>query len=97
MSRGDWRPPWPTERAWVTAAIYSMAMVMLLMAYFDPGLWDVELFKVLIQAVIISGLINMVLAFHFAANKSDETKAENTKAAFRAIEAAAKRNEKPEQ
>lgn len=97
MSRRDWMPPWPTERAWVTIAIYAMAMTMLVMGWVDRSLWDVELFKVLIQAVIISGLINMVLAFHFAANKSDETKAENTGAAFRAIEAAAKRSGETEE
>lgn len=82
-------PGWPSERQWVTIGIYAMGMVMLTMGAIDKSLWQVELFKVIIQGVILSGLINMVLAFHFAANKSDETRAQNTAKAFDAITALA--------
>ena len=69
------------------------------MVHNDPTLWDVELFKIILQAVIISGILGMVLAFHYAANKSDETKTNNTAKAFDAIKAAAekgKTNDVPE-
>ena len=78
-----------SERQNVTWAVYVLALLMLTMAFFQPELWDVELFKVLLQAVIISGFINMVLAFHFAANKNDEQKTDNTAKAFDAITATA--------
>lgn len=79
----------PTERQWVTIGLYVMASSMIWMGYLDRSLWSVELFKVIVQAVVISGFINMVLAFHFAANKSDEDKTQNTRAAFDAITATA--------
>lgn len=91
MSRDPW---WlkllPSERAWVTISLFALAAMLLLMARENADLWDVELFKIILQAVIISGLLNMVGAFHYAANKSDEAKTENTRAAFSAIEATAR-------
>ena len=68
----------PTERQGVTLGLFFMAVMMLLMAREDPKLWEVKLFEVVFQAVILTGLLNMVVAFHFAANKGDETKSENT-------------------
>ena len=68
----------PTERQGVTLGLFGMAVMMLLMAREDPKLWEVKLFEVVFQAVILTGLLNMVVAFHFAANKGDEAKAENT-------------------
>ncbi|RZK45220.1 MAG: hypothetical protein EOO61_00760 [Hymenobacter sp.] len=59
------------------------------MAVQNPALWEVEVFKVIIQAITLTGLLNMVVAFHFAANKNDETKSENTAKAFDAITATA--------
>jgi hypothetical protein len=81
---------WPSERAWVTMATFGLAASMLKMAEVEPSLWDVELFKTLLTLVIGSGFVNMILAFHFTANKSDEAKTANTGAAFRAIEETAK-------
>ncbi len=84
---------WPDERQWVTIGLFGLTGVLLQMATDRPSLWDVKLFEVLIQAVVMTGLLNMVLSFHFAANKAandmDHKRAENTAAAFRAIEAAA--------
>lgn len=82
-------PGWPTERQWITIALFALIVLLLMMALADPHLWSVEVFKVIIQAVVLTGFLNMVLAFHFAANKGDETKAENTGKAFEAITAAA--------
>lgn len=77
------------ERQGVTIAIFLMAGAMLLMAREDPKLWDVELFTIILQAVIISGIIGSIIAFHFAANKGDEAKTNNTAKAFDAITATA--------
>lgn len=77
------------ERHFVTLAVFLLAAGMFLMARENPDLWDVELFKILIQAVIISGIIGSILSFHFSANKGDEAKADNTAKAFEAIRATA--------
>ena len=39
--------------------------------------------------MIITGFANMILGFYFAANKSDDQRAENTRHAFQAIKATA--------
>jgi uncharacterized membrane protein YedE/YeeE len=77
-----------SERQWVTAGMFALATVMLAMALFLPDLWEVQLFGVLLQAVIISGIIGLVAGFHFAANLNDERRADNTGNAFDAIKAA---------
>lgn len=77
------------ERQMVTAAVFGLALILLGMARENPSLWDVELFKILLQAVIISGLVGSILAFHFAANKDAEHRIENTGKAFDAITATA--------
>lgn len=80
---------WPTERAWVTIAMFSLDIGLLNMAKADPKLWEVEVFKVIIQAVTLTGLLNMILAFHFTANKTDEVRSQNTGKALDAIKATA--------
>jgi hypothetical protein len=82
-------PGWPSERQWVTIWLFILIFILLAMASANPELWTVEVFKVVMQAVVLTGALNMVLAFHFAANKGDETKAENTGKAFDAITATA--------
>lgn len=77
------------ERQAVTFAIFLLAAGMFMMARENPDLWDIELFKIILQAVVISGIIGSIIAFHFAANKTDEVKADNTAKAFDAIAAAA--------
>lgn len=79
----------PTERQGVTIGMFALTVIMLLMVREDPKLWDVKLFEVVFQAVVLTGLLNMILAFHFAANKADEAKADNTGKAFEAITATA--------
>ena len=77
------------ERQWVTIGVFGLTGLLLAMAALNPELWAVEVFKVLIQAVVLTGLLNMVLAFHFASNKGSETARENTGKAFDAITATA--------
>lgn len=85
----DRMPGWPTERQWVTIWTFCLILILLAMGARNPDLWNVEVFKVIIQAVTLTGALNMILAFHFAANKSDDAKTANTKAAFEAITATA--------
>lgn len=66
----------PTERQGVTIAAFGLTTMMLLMAREEPGLWNIKLFEVLIQGIFLTGLISMIFAFHFAANKSDERRAD---------------------
>ncbi len=83
------KPPRIGERQAVTIAMFALTTGLLLMAREDPRLWEVKLYEVILQAVILTGLLNLVLSFHFSANKGDEQKSANTGAAFRAIEATA--------
>ena len=80
---------WPSERTWVTILLAILIGTLLKMVDHNPELWNVELFKTLLTASIITGALNMVLAFHFAANKSDEDRTKNTGKAFDAIQATA--------
>jgi hypothetical protein len=78
------------ERGVVTFGIFALIIMMFAMAREEPKLWEVELFKTLLTAVVITGFLNMVVAYHFTANKSDETKADNTGKAFEAIKETAR-------
>ena len=85
-------PGWPSERQVVMITTFAMGFMMIIMGRNDASLWNVELFKTLITVVIVTGCVNMILAFHFAANKLDENRSNNTKAAFEAITATANNN-----
>lgn len=78
-----------SERQWVTTGLFALTVMMLGMAWVQPALWDVKLFEVIMQAVVLTGLLNMVAAFHFAANKQNETATENTGKMADAIKATA--------
>ena len=85
-------PGWPSERQVVMGTTFAMGFMMIIMGRDDPSLWNVELFKTLITVVIVTGCVNMILAFHFSANKGDEDKVSNTGKAFEAITATANAN-----
>jgi hypothetical protein len=78
------------ERHFVTLAIIGIIVGMMWMARENPELWEVELFKTLLTAFALTGFLNMVVSFHFSANKADEKKVENTSKAFEAITETAK-------
>lgn len=80
---------WPSDRAWIVILLAALIASLLKMADHNPELWKVELFKTLLTAAVITGALNMVLAFYFTANKGDDAKTENTAKAFDAITAAA--------
>lgn len=80
---------WPSERQWVTIATFALAGSMLKMAEVHRELWNVELFKTLLTLVIGTAIVNMILAFHFTANKSDEGKTERHEKTIDTIRAVA--------
>lgn len=84
----------PGERGWVIILLAALIAALLALAYADPSLWSVELFKLLLQGLIITGLLNMVIAFHFTANAGDEQKTRNTGEAFKAITAVTEAGER---
>lgn len=79
----------PSERHWVTFGVFFLIFVMLIMAVNDPRLWDKETFKDVFKALTFTGLVGMIMAFHFTANSADEEKTKNTGRALDAIKAAA--------
>lgn len=95
MTFWDWvyrlGPGWPrlTERQGYTIGMFALVSVMLFMAQGQPTLWDVKLFEVILQALVLTGLLNLAGAFHFAANKQGETATENTGKMADAIRATA--------
>lgn len=78
-----------TERQAYTAGMFALVVGMLAMAYVQPTLWEQKLFEVILQALVLTGLLNLAGAFHFAANKQGETATENTGKMADAIKAAA--------
>jgi len=94
MNFWDWLykvgPGWPGERQWVTLGLFASFWAMLQMAVNDPQLWNVKLFEVVFQAIALTGILNMVVAFFYAANKGDEAKVTATGKMAEAISDVAK-------
>lgn len=67
-----------TERHWVTIGIFTLTFFMLCMTIANPNLWEIKLFEVVFQAVVLTGLLNLILSFHFSATKGGEQARENT-------------------
>ncbi len=65
-------PSWPSEKQVVMGTTFIMGFMMIIMARNDAALWNVELFKTLITVVIVTGCVNMILAFYFTANKQED-------------------------
>ena len=78
-----------TERQWVTMGLFALTAVLLAMAGFRPALWDNDRYNAILQAVVLTGLLNLVGAFHFSGNQSTAKATENTGKAFDAITATA--------
>lgn len=77
------------ERQAYTLGLFVFAAALMLMSWWNPDLWDRDLFGILLQGVVLTGILNMAGAFHFTANKQAEKASENTGDAFKAIAAAA--------
>lgn len=77
------------ERQAYTLGLFCFAGILMLMSWWNPSLWDRDLFGILLQGVVLTGILNMAGAFHFTANKQAEKASENTGDAFKAIAAAA--------
>ena len=57
----------PTERQAVTIGLFSLAVLLIMIAVWQPDLWKIDAFKTVLQGVVMTGLLNMVAAFHFTA------------------------------
>ncbi len=76
------------ERQAYTTGLFIFAAALMLMSWWNPDLWDRDLFGILLQGVVLTGILNMAGAFHFTANKQAEKASDNTGKAFDAIKAA---------
>lgn len=76
------------ERQWVTLALFLLAFMIIGLMAAIPDLRKDDLFKVLAQAIVLTAVVNGIVAFHFSSNKGSETARENTGKAFDAIAAA---------
>ena len=61
----DRLPGWPSERQVITYLNVALIWIMLRMARENGTLWNVELFKVILQALALTGFLNMAMAFFF--------------------------------
>lgn len=66
------------ERQWVTIALFALGFYIVTLMAFIPELRKDDLFKVIAQAVILTAVVNGIVAFHFSSNKGSETARENT-------------------
>jgi hypothetical protein len=78
------------ERQYFTVGLFALSLLLIVMAYFQQSLWEVKLFEVILQALVITGLLNMAGAFHFAANQQNQSATENTGRAFDALKEVAR-------
>lgn len=86
-----------TERRWIIVWIVAMWFTLTVMANRQPSLWDQDAFVTVYQAITITGVLNMILAFYFAANQNQSAATENTGKAFEAItESARARQNRPD-
>jgi hypothetical protein len=79
----------PSERQAVTVGLFGFAVYLIQAGVTNPNLWNAEFYKFITAAVIVTGLVNMLLAFHFSANLSDDQKTANSGMAFEAIKSMA--------
>lgn len=77
------------ERQWVTIALFALGFYTVTLMAFIPDLRKDDLFKVIAQAIILTAVVNGIVAFHFSSNKGAETARENTGKAFDALTAVA--------
>lgn len=72
----------PNERQLVSGTTVAFAVFLILLGKTDHALWNNEFYKLIVQAVVVTGFVNMILAYHFSAKHGDETKDANTSKAL---------------
>jgi hypothetical protein len=77
------------ERQWVTIALFALAFFIIGLMAADASLRRDDLFKVLAQAIVLTAVVNGIVAFHFSSNKGNERATENTATALTTIAAVA--------
>jgi hypothetical protein len=59
------------SRGWLAIGNWALVLLVLLLMATVPDLRKDDLFKMIAQGLVMSGFINLVLAFYFTASKSD--------------------------
>lgn len=62
------KPSQLTARAVAGAGIFALTLIVLAMIWFNPELAQVDLFKMLAQAIVIQGLVGLAMAHYFTAS-----------------------------
>lgn len=64
-------PGWPSDaRGWMTLGLFVESNVIIGAMIFNPSLADIDLFKIIAQAIILQGLLQLAAAFYFTATKT---------------------------
>lgn len=69
-------PGWPDGRGLTAVAIIALTVMILWMMKQDKELMDSDFFKTIATAIILTGLVNSVVAYFFSQNKSSEEAAQ---------------------
>lgn len=59
------------EREWMVAALYSSTLLIICALIAYPELGKMELFKVLAQAIVLQGFLQLAAAFYFTSSKEE--------------------------
>lgn len=59
----------PDSHGWFSIGLYSLTVLVLLLMAVVPGLRADDLFKMLAQGIVMTGLINLAASFYFGGNK----------------------------
>lgn len=64
----------PDFRGWVAIGLFALSFFVIALLAIKPELAKIELFALLAQAIIVSGLIGGVVAFLYGSSKSSAEK-----------------------
>lgn len=60
----------PDSHGWFSVGLYSLTVLILLLMAFVPALRTDDLFKMIAQGIVLTGLINLAASFYFGASKT---------------------------
>lgn len=64
----------PDQRGWVAIGLFALTFFVLALLAFRPALANVQLFSVLAQAIVLSGLIGGPVLFLYGSSKGSADK-----------------------
>lgn len=57
------------DRGWIAIASWVLTLMVFAIMVYEPDLLKSDVFKILASAIVITGFVNLVLAFYFTASK----------------------------